>query len=185
MRQGCFVEKSDGSGYDRNWWVNGCDTAELIEKDGFLYQKGGPPMNQEEACATNIIEFAFPYELGFVLNFTEINNYPRGCGPLDGEWRMKYGKPNCHPYCPENVSRPNKLYLGSPGYDGSPPCGPNSYAPEGEATADIVAKFAEDHEEWQKSFFDGWEKFQLNGYNIEDLTESPNNGQLLINNPEN
>ena len=71
------------------------------------------------------------------------------------------------------------MSIGSPGYGGSPPCGPNTYAPEGEALADIVAKFAEDHDAWTESFFDAWEKIQLNGYSVEDLTEAPENGNLL------
>ena len=39
--------------------------------------------------------------------------------------------------------------------------------------------FADDHNIWQKSFFDAWEKMQLNGYKIENLDEAPKNGQLL------
>ena len=177
MRQYCFVEKSDGSGYDRKN-LKGCDTAELFEKEGFMYQKGGPPMSQHAACGSSIIQFAFPYEVGFVLNFTEINNYPRGCGPLDGDWRMRCPKPDSK-WCPQDLQLPNRMYIGSPGFDGSPSCGKNTYAPEGEASADIVAKFADDHDEWQTSFFDAWEKMQLNGYTKEDLVVSPENGQLL------
>jgi len=42
-----------------------------------------------------------------------------------------------------------------------------------------VTKFADSHDEWQKSFFNAWEKMQLNGYKKEELMESPENGQLL------
>ena len=31
--------------------------------------------------------------MSFVLNFTVIDNYPRGCGPLDGEWRKDQKAP--------------------------------------------------------------------------------------------
>ena len=180
MRKRCFTPKSDSSGFDRRS-LNGCESAELLEKDGFLYQKGGPPMNQENSCYHHNLMFAFPYEVGFVLNFTEINNYPRGCGPLDGDWRMTGGKPNCNSKFCQGDPKSNRMYIGSPGYDGSPPCGKNMYAPEGEASADIVAKFADDHDEWQTSFFDAWEKMQLNGYDKHDLTTAPENGQLLAN----
>ena len=178
MRQQCFIKRSDGSGYRRKS-LEGCESAELFEKDGYLYQKGGPPMNQDDSCLTNVFMFAFPYEVGFVLNFTDINNYPRGCGPLDGDWRMTGGKPNCNSEVCQGDPKSNRMYIGSPGYDGSPPCGANAYAPEGEASADIVAKFADDHDEWQRAFFDAWEKMQLNGYDKADMTESPENARLL------
>ena len=71
------------------------------------------------------------------------------------------------------------MYIGSPGYDGSPPCGPNTYAPEGETSANIVAKFAGDHELWSETFFNAWEKMQLNGYITKDLAESLSYGNLL------
>merc|ERR1739844_143711 len=49
----------------------------------------------------------------------------------------------------------------------------------GEATADIVRLFAEDHEAWQESFFNAWEKMQLNGYYPWELTQASDNGHLL------
>ena len=175
MRELCFTPV--GNGYSKKS-LQGCDASELVEKDGFLFQKGGPPMNQDRACKDGWT-FAMPYEVGFVLNFTVIDNYPRGCGPLDGDWRFKFGRPNCQKYCGNDIARPNKMYIGSPGYDGSPPCGPNTYAPEGETSANIVAKFADDHDLWSKTFFNAWEKMQLNGYITKDLDESPSNGNLL------
>ena len=48
---------------------------------------------------------------------------------------------------------------------------------QGDATADIVRLFAEDHTAWQNTFFDAWEKLQLNGYDW--LAEAPANGNLL------
>merc|ERR1712008_55118 len=74
-----------------------------------------------------------------------------------------------------------RLWLGSPGFEDQPPCGKNTYAPEGEATADIVRLFAEDHEAWQESFFNAWEKMQQNGYQQLDLTQAPDNGHPKLN----
>ena len=113
----------------------------------------------------------FPFEAGFVVNFTVgEDNTPKGCGVLDGEWRLYNMRP---------VNEPNYIYPGQPGYNGSPPCGFNTYAPEGMASSDIVALFAEDHEAWQEAFFNAWEKIETNGYDQEMLTEGPANGQLL------
>ena len=39
--------------------------------------------------------------------------------------------------------------------------------------------FAEDHEAWQESFFNAWEKMQQNGYQQLELTQAPDNGHLL------
>ena len=39
--------------------------------------------------------------------------------------------------------------------------------------------FAEDHEAWQESFFNAWEKMQLNGYYPWELTQASDNGHLL------
>ena len=48
---------------------------------------------------------------------------------------------------------------------------PVTYAPEGETLPDIVELFAENHEIWQATFFEAWEKLQVNGYSKTDLTE--------------
>ena len=39
--------------------------------------------------------------------------------------------------------------------------------------------FAEDHEAWQESFFNAWEKMQQNGYQWWELTQASDNGHLL------
>ena len=65
------------------------------------------------------------------------------------------------------------------GYNGSPPCGFNTYAPEGEASSDIVTLFAQDHDAWQEAFFNAWEKMGMNGYDKEILTEGPAIGHLV------
>ena len=188
MRQQCFIPKDDGKGYALNNTIAGCETAELFEKDGFLFQKGGPPMDEEKERRNGIrsgLSFLTPFELGFVLDFDVIDNYPSGCGNLDGDWRKDKMAPW---YIPKGKSKKkknrdfsrNRFYIGSPSFDGSaPPCEANMYAPEGEASADIVAKFADDHALWQKTFFEAWEKMQLNGYDLDVLKESPQNGQLL------
>ena len=161
--------------------MRGCKKAKLVEKDGFLYQKGGPATSQAEACKSGILQFVMPYELGFVLNFTVKNYYPRGCGPLDGSWRLTGMKPDCKSKTCEGHPNSNKFYIGTPGYDGSPPCGLNTFKLDGEeeSSGELVAKFADSHDEWQKTFFDAWEKMQLNGYNKEIMEVNPGNGQLL------
>jgi len=91
-------------------------------------------------------------------------------------------KPDCNSkYC-KGHPKSNRLYIGSPGYDGSPPCGANTFRldNEEESSAEIVAKFADSNDEWSKSFFSAWEKMQMNGYNKVDLVESPENGQLQV-----
>ena len=60
-----------------------------------------------------------------------------------------------------------------------PACGLNTYAPEGEASADIVAAFAEDHDLWAETFLEAWAKLQTNGYDPEQLTVGPENSWLL------
>ena len=69
------------------------------------------------------------------------------------------------------------IYPGSPAHESNPGCQFVTYAPEGEALPDIVEKFADDHNEWQKSFFNAWEKMQKNGY--DKLTPAPSSGNLL------
>lgn len=172
MTRNCFQLQSNNE-YTLNWWTPGCDKAELVEKNGILYQVGGPLDSPENLCNTVAGHSAFmmPFEASFVLNFTVgEDNTPSGCGTLDGDWRLTNMRP---------INEPNHIYIGSPGYNGSPPCGANTYAPEGEALADIVALFARDHDAWQDAFFNAWEKMGINGYEKEMLTEGPSNGQLL------
>ena len=69
------------------------------------------------------------------------------------------------------------IYPGSPAYESNPGCQSVSYAPEGETLPDIVEKFADDHDDWQKTFFNAWEKMQQNGY--DNLVSAPSNGNLL------
>ena len=57
---------------------------------------------------------------------------------------------------------------------------PVTYAPEDETLPKIVEQFAENHDIWQDTFFKAWEKLQLNGYTLEDLTEAPSNGHLRV-----
>ena len=104
MRKKCFTRRADGSGFDKKG-DSGCQNAELVERDGFLIQTGGPPLPMTSACRKGWM-FAMPYEVSFVLNFTVIDSYPRGCGLLDGEWR--YTK--MQPYYKEPWK--NKIYNG-------------------------------------------------------------------------
>ena len=168
----CFNLQDNGE-YALNWWTPGCDQAKLVEKNGILHQIGGPPDSPQNMCnkVAGTGTFMMPYEASFVVNFTIAeDNTPSGCGVLDGDWRFQNMRP---------VNEPPHIYIGSPGYNGSPPCGANTYAPEGEALSDIVTLFAEDHDAWQEAFFNAWEKMVHNGYDIDMLTEGPINGQLL------
>merc|ERR1719284_344543 len=88
--------------------------------------------------------FAMPYEVGFVIDLNTIDNIPRGCGNLDGPWIKQYAKPACAQkaaWSCGDLARPSCIHIGSKGYDGSPDCAKNSYAPEGIASADIVNEF--------------------------------------------
>jgi len=172
MTMNCFNLQDNGE-YALNWWTPGCDQAKLVEKNGILHQIGGPPDSPQNMCnkVAGTGTFMMPYEASFVVNFTIAeDNTPSGCGVLDGDWRFQNMRP---------VNEPPHIYIGSPGYNGSPPCGANTYAPEGEALSDIVTLFAEDHDAWQEAFFNAWEKMVHNGYDIDMLTEGPTNGQLL------
>ena len=71
------------------------------------------------------------------------------------------------------------IYPGSPAHESNPGCQFVTYAPEGEALPDIVENFADDHDDWQNTFFVAWEKMQMNGYNEGDLVPAPENGNLL------
>ena len=66
----------------------GCESAEIIEKDGIFYQVGGPVEDKKSYC-TKLGGFALPYEVSFMVNFTSINSKPGGCGVLDLDylWR--------------------------------------------------------------------------------------------------
>ena len=112
-----LAHASVGAGFWKNPWIPGCDTAELVENgDGFLIQKGGPPVNNQE-CKTGIM-FAMPYEVGFVVNFTVgEENIPRGCGILDGDWRFMRGKPD-YPGSGIEEQLASRVYPGAPSYQG-------------------------------------------------------------------
>merc|ERR1719319_1170914 len=123
------------------------------------------------------LTFVMPYEMNFVLNFTIGEHHlPTGCGHLESHWWTDSKK---KPDPVVSKKEDARLWIGSPGFEDQPPCGKNTYAPEGEATADIVRLFAEDHEAWQERFFNAWEKMQQNGYNMWELTAAPDNGRLL------
>ena len=53
-----------------------------------------------------------------------------------------------------------------------------TYAPEDEALQNIVEKFADDHDDWQRTFSNAWEKMQQNGH--DQLLPAPCNGNLLV-----
>ena len=106
--------------------------------------------------------------MSLVIDFDvdDTTNLPTGCGPLDDGWTATSSTPNV------------PMYVGST--DGNKPsCESVQYAPEGLSLPDIVELFANDHDAWQKSFFDAWEKLQLNGYSLKDMKKAPANGKLM------
>jgi len=140
-----------------------------------MVQTGGASVSWEELCKSEGWTFGLPYEVSFVVDFTvDSENRPRGCGALD-HTPLVFGNENTHLPAGERYA----IYPGSPGFDGSPACALNMYAPEGEASADIVAAFAEDHDLWAETFLEAWAKLQINGYNPKHLTEGPENSWLL------
>jgi len=173
MRKECFETLIEGGARKR---IPGCEDAKI---DPVTFVQTGGPREDKDLCRAEGRSFGLPYEVSLVLNFTvDHDNHPRGCGPLDedimkgkkveqlGGGRAPLGPP---------------IYDGSPGYHGSPPCGPNKYAPEGETTTDIVASFADDHDLWAKTFLEAWEKMQKNGYLKEELKNGPDSAGLLKN----
>ena len=69
MRQPCFGLRADGA-FDHWTHISGCDNAELIQRNGYLVQKGGPPQTRHNLCNRKTLSFVMPYEMNFVLNFT-------------------------------------------------------------------------------------------------------------------
>ena len=98
-----------------------------------------------------------PFEMSLIKDFK-----------VDGKTNLPYG-------CGINLKLPIESWTVSK----MDSC-PVTYAPEGQILPDIVEEFAENHDLWQDTFFEAWEKLQLNGYNLEDLKEAPSNGQLFI-----
>ena len=164
LRVPCFEKGSDGT-FLRKYGIAGCENADLFERDGFKIQIGGPAA--PSTCDPGW-QFVMPFEMSLVMDFDVDNktNLPTGCGPLDGNWKTSANGPGV------------PIYAGS-FYQDNTPCKLVEYAPEELSLPKIVEMFAKDHESWQNSFFDGWEKIQLNGHSKETLTEAPRNGQLM------
>ena len=174
VRYPCFTKVS-GNKFERKN-VPGCETAELIDRDGFKIQKGGPPdYGRTTWGCQGGWQFLMPYEMSLVLDF-EVDpktNLPTGCGYFDQEMTTD-------PLIHERNAIP--IYVGSTEGNGdAPPCQAVTYSPDGDGKSlpDIVKLFADDHDAWQKTFFNGWEKLQMNGYNPNDLKIAPANGNLM------
>jgi len=185
LRETCF--KLINGNWKKLNGIKGCKTAERFERDGMSFQRGGPLKYQNKTipCMNQHQAFAMPYEVGFVIDFDiDEELIPKGCGQLDEKWCNN--QPGCSEGNTDNADNvgnfqypnPAAIYPGIPGVNGAPACERNSYAPEDEALADIVARFADNAKEWQSTFFNAWEKLQMNGYNVEDLTIAPENGNL-------
>ena len=102
MVKPCF-QLNEAGDYVKNT-ISGCDAAKLVEKEGIFYQIGGPLESSEQLCKPTNQMFMFPYEAGFVLNFTVAeDNTPQGCGTLDGEWRKENQRP---------INEPDFIYPG-------------------------------------------------------------------------
>jgi len=167
LRKSCFNTVLNGGARKD---IPGCEDAKIDPVT--LVQTGGPRENQR-LCRNEGWSFGLVYEVSLVLNFTvDSENHPRGCGPLDKD--IMIGQ------TPRGDAREGpEIYNGSPGSHGSPPCGPNNYAPEGETTSAIVASFADDHDLWARTFLDAWQKMQENGYAEEELKNGPESAGLL------
>merc|ERR1712002_1398627 len=169
LRKSCFDPKLLGGERRNN--IPGCEDATIDPVT--LVQTGGP--RAAPPCRNEGWSFGLVYEVSLVLNFTvDGENHPRGCGPLDKD--IMDGLP---PITRGDAKEAPAIYAGSPGVNGSPPCGPNTYAPEGETTSDIVASFADDHDLWAETFMEAWEKMQKNGYAEEELKNGPDSAGLL------
>ena len=106
----CFKKNEKTGEYEKITWKSGCDAAELVKKEnGITYQIGGPVESTKELCGQRPgLNFLFPYEASFVVNFTIAeDNTPQGCGVLDGDWRLTNQRP---------VNEPNYIYAGKHKY---------------------------------------------------------------------
>ena len=170
LRDYCFDQGQDGS-FVRKANKAGCESAEIFEKDGFFFQRGGPQVPYWSRF-TQGWQFMLPFEASLVVDFQvdTVYNVPYGCGAVNGSWVQTNEDPGF-------VGTWVLIYPGSPAHESNPGCQFVTYAPEGEALPDIVEKFADDHDDWQKTFFNAWEKMQQNGY--EQLVSAPSNGNLL------
>ena len=90
--------KENGTFVHRPYMGKKCKGADIIEKDGFHYQIGGPvkartsPKYRQGTCGNGRF-FAMPFEVSFAINFTVVDGLPRGCGILDGDWRFNLTSP--------------------------------------------------------------------------------------------
>jgi len=112
-------------------------------------------------------QFAFPWEVGMMWNFTvEGEMYrPAGCEGIDEPFGTLTE--------PKWVLRNQ----GSPIWN-SPPmkCGMNDYAPEGKAMHQIIEDFASDNELFAEKFIEAFGMMASNGYT--ELNDAPQNSWL-------
>jgi len=167
MRKTCFDTVLEGGSRKD---IHGCEDANIDPVT--LVQTGGP-REDKNICRNEGWSFGLVYEVSLVLNFTvDGENHPRGCGPLDTDIMLGHDLSG-------SARQTSEIFAGSQGLNGSPPCGPNTYAPEGESTTDIVASFADNHDLWARTFLEAWEKVQKNGYSDGELTNGPESAGLL------
>ena len=120
---------------------------EFENVNGVNVLRGGVE-NGGDPCAKNL-QFALPYEVSFVYNFTvNEDNYPGGCHPFEESMVNIWNRPLEDQYvkCPRT-----------------------DFAPEEKTTSQIMMDFALDNNWWQQIFLEAWQKMQANGYdNLKD-----------------
>ena len=156
--------------------------ADIIKKDHGYVQVGGPPLLDESTanfedevtegeCKTSAIAFAMPYEVGFVMDFeVDEDNIPTGCAELDEPWisekYMRHGHTK------------SKIMLD--GYHQTTDAFHSNLICPRPEHALHVDTFAASNDDWQRTFFQAFQKIQSNGYAQEELTIADSAGDLII-----
>ena len=86
LRAYCFDQGQDGS-FVRKADKAGCESAEIFEKDGFFFQRGGPQVESWSRFSSGW-QFMLPFEAGLIIDFQvdPVYNVPYGCGAINGSW---------------------------------------------------------------------------------------------------
>merc|ERR1712013_726356 len=112
-------------------------------------------------------QFAFPWEVGMMYDFTvggEMQR-PMGCKGLD----EPFGTLDKPLWVQGNTNSP---IWNSPAMQ----CGLNNYAPEGKPMHEIIEDLASDNEFFAETFLEAYDLMTANGYLASDLRDGPQNG---------
>jgi len=112
-------------------------------------------------------QFAFPWEVGMMYDFTvggEMQR-PMGCKGLD----EPFGTLEKPLWVQRNNNNP---IWNSPAMQ----CGLNKYAPEGKPMHKIIEDLASDNEFFAEKFLEAYDMMTVNGYLASDLKDGPQNG---------